>query len=355
MNQPLPVYLITGLLGSGKTTLLTNLIKQKPSEENWVVLINEFGEVDIDSTIIESMLDHQDKDSVIIESVSGGCICCTAHIALPNTLNQTLKQHTDIDRLIIEPTGLGHPAKIIDLLSKPTFYRPLKLIKNTCLVTPMQMTEARWKKSQVMRDLVNLADEIVINKIDLASKEELGTTHSIINRCYPPKENTLETAFSELKLTRFLTAPKPQGLKIIAQTNLSYSPEEHFKKSLNQVAFVSSLPSVISSSCGYEENNIETPLSIGWIWQNDVQFKRTELLKIFAELTPFLQRAKGVLKTGNEWQLLQWSDNQLTLTDIAWRQDSRLECLFNKENPPPLTPKQIEARLLEAVNLNKKS
>ena len=115
------------------------------------------------------------------------------------------------------------------------------------------------------------------------------------------------------------------------------------------------MPSIISSSIGYEDNNLTTPLSIGWIWQNDVQFKRTELLKIFTELAPFLQRAKGVLKTGNEWQLLQWSDDQLTLTDIAWRQDSRLECLFNKENPPPLTSLQLETMLNAAIHRNNMS
>lgn len=44
--------LITGFLGSGKTTSILHLLAQKPADEKWAVLVNEFGEVGIDGALL---------------------------------------------------------------------------------------------------------------------------------------------------------------------------------------------------------------------------------------------------------------------------------------------------------------
>jgi len=120
-HSPLPVHLITGLLGSGKTTTLKHLISQKPNNEKWGILINEFGDIDIDAATLEA----SDSSQLHIQQVSGGCVCCTAQFGLIDAINQLLSQ--PIDRLLIEPTGLGHPAKIIDSLKHTQFKRALSL------------------------------------------------------------------------------------------------------------------------------------------------------------------------------------------------------------------------------------
>jgi G3E family GTPase len=48
MLERIPVNLITGYLGVGKTTAIVNLLKEKPEDEKWAVLVNDFGEVSID-------------------------------------------------------------------------------------------------------------------------------------------------------------------------------------------------------------------------------------------------------------------------------------------------------------------
>jgi G3E family GTPase len=325
----LPTYLITGLLGSGKTSTLRQLLLQKPASERWGFIINEFGEVDIDVATLKS----QDSNDAVL-SVTGGCVCCNAQHGLTQAINQLLAESTDnpISRLLIEPTGLGHPAKIIDMLTQSQFVRPLALQPIICVITPQQLTPLRWQKSAVMRDLVTLADIILLNKTDLSSVQENRIGLKLLQNCYPPKTQIKSTQQGMISLaeihaskpghndktaTRFTILSSQQGL-----TNHKMQAE-HFTQKVK-----SSLPGV--RQCAIQVGASSAKLdSIGWIFQPKIQFNRVKLKTFFTALTPILSRAKAILKTGNEWQLVNWSEGTLSFEDIAWRQDSRLELLFN--------------------------
>lgn len=66
-KQGMPVTIITGFLGSGKTTLL-NQVLQNRQDLKVAVLVNEFGDINIDSQLLVSL----DEDMV---ELSNGCIC----------------------------------------------------------------------------------------------------------------------------------------------------------------------------------------------------------------------------------------------------------------------------------------
>lgn len=70
MTKKVPTNIITGFLGVGKTTAILNLLKNKPENENWAVLVNEFGEIGIDGTLMTDQ-------GALIKEVPGGCMCCT--------------------------------------------------------------------------------------------------------------------------------------------------------------------------------------------------------------------------------------------------------------------------------------
>ncbi|HHT00968.1 MAG TPA: GTP-binding protein [Thiomicrospira sp.] len=337
-HSPLPVHLITGLLGSGKTTTLKHLINQKPSHERWGVLINEFGDIDIDAASLEPQTSQQ----LQVSQVSGGCVCCTAQFGLVEAINQLLTH--SIDRLLIEPTGLGHPAKIIDTLKQTPFKCALSLQAIVCVITPKQLTETRWKKSPVMRDLVTLADLILLNKTDLSSETEQACSVSILNSIYPPKQLILPTQFGKIDLNTLFKPHRP------AQFVLLQGLENHQQQTaLQSEHFASQTPS--NQACSVSKNSQQHLIALGWIWGNTLQFNRVKLTAFFNELTPLLSRAKGLLKTGNEWQLINWSEEQLQFEDLAWRQDNRLELLFKPEaelNPDLV--KDIEIQLLSCIN-----
>ena len=110
------VNLVTGSLGVGKTTTIAHLLASRPAHERWAVLVNEFGRVGIDG---ERLADAAgDGPGVAIREVAGGCMCCAVGVPTRVAVTEILRRVRP-DRLLIEPSGLGHPAGLFDLLQGP--------------------------------------------------------------------------------------------------------------------------------------------------------------------------------------------------------------------------------------------
>ena len=84
--EAVPTNIITGALGVGKTTQILKLLEEKPNSERWAVLVNEFGEIGIDGSLLET-----GRKGVFIREVPGGCMCCTSGLPMHIALNQLLR------------------------------------------------------------------------------------------------------------------------------------------------------------------------------------------------------------------------------------------------------------------------
>ncbi len=131
-----PTNLMMGFLGVGKTTAILDLLKQKPENENWAVLVNEFGKIGIDGAIYSAA-------GVAVKEIAGGCLCCTVGLPFQVSVNRLLKEVRP-DRLLIEPTGLGHPKKVLDMLMTGVFKETLELRASICLVDPEKLKDNRY-------------------------------------------------------------------------------------------------------------------------------------------------------------------------------------------------------------------
>ncbi|BBN60405.1 CobW family GTP-binding protein [Hydrogenovibrio marinus] len=321
-NTKYPVNLVTGLLGSGKTTLIRHLLESKPQNEIWGLLINDFGEIGIDAA---ALTNPQNPENTPLMEVSGGCLCCTAFHGYQQALSTLLAQK--VNRIIIEPTGLGHPAKIIDLLKQPPFTELVSISGIIGVITATQLSPERWQKSAIMRDIVTLADTLIVNKNDLATPTELAAAQSVLDNTYPPKENCIVTS---LRNSVLLAPPNLVDFKQIQQPfYLIAGLDEHAQQTAGTPQpFASTLP-----LCTRSEMRIGNTSTIGWVFDSQLQFHRTHFLawlnSLIIDTDKNLLRAKGLIKTGNEWQHLNTVDQQTQLSDIAWRQDSRLELIFS--------------------------
>lgn len=172
-----PTNIITGFLGVGKTTAINHLLTAKPKNERWAVLVNEFGEIGVDGSLLGA--GGASQEGIFIKEVAGGCMCCTSGLPMQVALNQLLSLAKP-QRLLIEPTGLGHPAEVLHTLSQPHYQSVLNLQATMTLVDARQLYDNRYTSNDTFNEQLAVADVIVGNKTDLYQPQDCEV---LINYC----------------------------------------------------------------------------------------------------------------------------------------------------------------------------
>ncbi len=169
-----PVTIVTGFLGSGKTTLVNYILKE---QTDWKICIieNEFGEVQIDGDLVNENIAA--KEDVI--TMDNGCVCCSVRGDLVRTFGMLCARRKDFDAIIIETTGLADPAPICFTFNSNALIQDnFRIDSVVCLVDAkhinIHLDEVKPDNSiNEAEQQVAFADRIILNKLDLVSKEEL--------------------------------------------------------------------------------------------------------------------------------------------------------------------------------------
>ncbi len=304
----LPTNIITGFLGSGKTTAINHLLAHKPAEERWAVLVNEFGQIGVDEAQLEG------HDGVHIKELAGGCFCCTLGPALSTTL-ATLIRRTRPDRLLIEPTGLGHPTGIIDTLTAAPFAGVIQLQAMICLVDPRNLSQPEIASQPVFRDQIQLADVLVLNKADQAAPEQLAAMVQQAEQLYPPKQAVITTEQAQIPQT--LLAYQPISLHSAKTPDAHH--HHHHAAPAAPAAPEPGKPVRLEGSDGEF-------VSCGWLYHASQQFDPTALFTLI-EQWPELLRAKGVFRAGDMSISINRVGSDCHSQPISYRRDSRLELI----------------------------
>lgn len=156
--EKLPVHIISGFLGSGKTTAIIQLLGQKTNNEQWAVIINEFGRISIDGQTLRS-------SSFVgnVFDIAGGCICCSAKEYFSENLS-TILLSGNYCRIIIEPSGLGGIDLISEIVEANT---NLQLMPVICLVDILGIDNPRLQLNPIYRMQITKAKFIAFSKCDL--------------------------------------------------------------------------------------------------------------------------------------------------------------------------------------------
>jgi len=166
--------LLTGFLGSGKTSFLNHFIQAQTRAHRFVAVVqNEIGERGLDAELLDQ--------TYAVTRMDEGCVCCSLAGNLRAALNNILSQF-DPDIIVLETTGLANPANMlreIEELGDILEFRSL-----TTLVDGHGGTRT-LERFEVARDQVRLADQILVNKWDLADPEELTHLEERIRRLNP--------------------------------------------------------------------------------------------------------------------------------------------------------------------------
>jgi len=268
------VNLITGFLGVGKTTLIRHLLKEHPKDETWAVLVNEFGEVGIDGALL-------DEDGVAIEEVAGGCLCCVSAPAFAVGLNKLIRQYRP-QRILIEPSGLGHPAQILSTLRTPLYSSIIDIQATLCVVDARHLSSQRHREHQTFIDQIHLADIIIANKADQYSADD---------------EDRLLDYMASLKPAKQHIALATQGYVDIALLSLGADerqaqfPEAHAFLLSQEITSDPPITSDWTTFEGYTDDFYR----LGFRISDTYTFDNEKLRAFLNELS--IERIKGVFKT----------------------------------------------------------
>lgn len=179
----LPVTLVTGFLGSGKTTLL-NFILGADHGLKIAVLVNEFGDIDIDSQLVETG-DWSSGDEVL--TLANGCICCSINESFVAAVAKILERadRGEADYLVVETTGVADPVPVIDSLMVSDIAEKVRLDGVLTLVDAENFDPETQMGSEAALSQIMAADTILLSKTDIASKEKVDKTIEYIRSVRP--------------------------------------------------------------------------------------------------------------------------------------------------------------------------
>ncbi len=331
----IPVHLITGFLGSGKSTLIHRLIEQKPAGERWAVLINEFGQVGIDQAMFD------ERDDLVVKGLPGGCLCCQLAFVMQATLVNLLHRHRP-DRVIIEPSGLGHPAGLLEVLRGDAFSDVLAVQDIITVLDPRRLDDPRAREHETFRDQLAIADAVALTMVDQATPRQRAAAEALLAESWPAKKWVRPAPHGELPLA--LVVEGAGGCRATSRP----SPDSEVHRQLREAA----VPALVLEGFGEATPTPGRPVrqqgdslgyaTLGWRWHPEDRFDLDRVTMLLGEL-PVRLRIKGVLHTDVGWKLYNRADGTVTLTDSAWRRDSRLEIIGEAGSLPD--PETLEAVL----------
>jgi G3E family GTPase len=300
--------MVMGFLGAGKTTAILNLLKQKPADEKWAVLVNEFGQVGIDGAIFAA-------SGAIVREVPGGCLCCAVGLPFQVAVNRLLTE-VKPDRLLIEPTGLGHPKRVLDMLSGGYFRTVLDVRGSICLVDPRKLSDSRYTSHENFVDQIALSDVLVANKMDLADKAAAQLFERWADGSRPRKTVVAQTVQGQLdvvwldlirNLERRASFPNAHQDRLIQTDEITLTNMDQLKS---------------NTADGYQ--------SYGAVFPEHSCFDYVRTSRLLNNLEA--ERIKAVFATNKGWFIFNAVDGVMTIVPCKPSTNSQIEIIVTQNN-----------------------
>jgi G3E family GTPase len=303
----LPVTLITGFLGSGKTTLLNAILKRFP-KGRVAVLVNEFGDINIDSQLLIAV------DEDVIE-LTNGCICCTINNNLSEAVFRILAHRDRIDYLIVETTGLADPLPIATTFLATELWNFTRVDAILTVVDAEAFTPEHFGGEIAFRQ-VAYSDMILLNKTDLVTEAALEALEWFL-QTVKPNPRIVRMAYGQVPLPLILDT------RLYDSSFCATSLEVDRSKAVNQ-----------------HEN--DDYMAVSFESDRPISLRKFQQFLDY-QLPKEIFRGKGILRIENspDRHVFQLSGKRLNIDSSEWNTPPKTQLVWIGRNLNPLNLQQL--------------
>ena len=230
-SKRLPVIVVSGFLGSGKTTLLRYLLKE--SKKNFGLIINEFGDIGIDGSLLKNCDQCDENDFKSVIELNNGCLCCTVQDDFIPAIKTLLKSRLDIDAIFIETSGLALPIPLLKALNWPEIRSSIYLKQvmvvvngesmiNDLPITDLKEIENQYEDTNIIEhkssivelfeQQLEVSDLVIISRSDILSDNEFESV----------KEKLIHKINPEIPIIRSLNGSIELGFVFDSEIKTNY-------------------------------------------------------------------------------------------------------------------------------------
>jgi cobalamin biosynthesis protein CobW len=239
-TRKVPITIVTGFLGAGKTTLVRHTLENARGRR-LALIVNEFGDVGVDGTILRSCGAESCPEEYIVE-LTNGCLCCTVADDFVPTLEALLSRSPPPDHIIVETSGLALPKPLVkafewpDIRNRVTVDGVVTVVDGPAVRAgrfaddPAKIAAQRAADSsvdhdnpleEVYEDQLLCADLVVLNKTDLMTAEETALVSDEIKGSVPRAIKIVAIQQGRVPASVLL------GLSAAAEDDLASRPSHH--------------------------------------------------------------------------------------------------------------------------------
>ena len=279
MIPKIPITILTGFLGAGKTTLLNHLLHSDHGLRI-AVLVNDFGQVNIDAQLIVGI----QGETV---SLANGCICCTIRDDLETAVLTLIQAPTPPEYIVIEASGVSDPKAVaLTFIMSDELRAKTKLDTILAMIDTEQLLKLDGKSARLAEQQIIIADLIVLNKVDLVPKKAVRFVKKTLRELVP-QARMIETTYGRVPLELIL------------------SEGQHTLETLQQTATldIHVHPESSTSNDGphahvhehEHEHHDHTLVFTTWRYHSTQPFNYQALHEVMKTLPPTIYRAKGIV------------------------------------------------------------